>query len=135
MNALNNFSDHPFGEARVLDITIRFVAIGLFLFWCFQIVRPFIEPIFVNVSDAYSEASVFGPWRRGPHAGDPRRSDRGSDALGHHRSVFRGGHSCPRLSFVQGLAGPRFAGGPWIMSSLAVRGNIIDQFQVRRIGP
>jgi len=45
MNDPNDFSNDRPGAASALEVTIRIVTLGLLLFWCFRIGRPFFDPI------------------------------------------------------------------------------------------
>lgn len=45
MNASNHFSNDRELAATALEVTIRLASLGLLLFWCLQIGRPFIEPV------------------------------------------------------------------------------------------
>jgi len=44
MNPSSNFSNDKLLATRALEVTIRIAALGLLLFWCLKIARPFIEP-------------------------------------------------------------------------------------------
>ncbi|MGA7878794.1 MAG: AI-2E family transporter [Desulfoferrobacter sp.] len=45
MNVSNNFSNEQLLPAKALEVTIRIASVGLLLFWCLKIGRPFIEPV------------------------------------------------------------------------------------------